>query len=119
MENSQNAGGSATPDLSASVQATKLSNPVQVASASESISSTPNEVDYSENSGSSKIDIGQWISIGIIGLTIVALVVQIVVARRTLIKLNEEDKQLKEDVTDLKIRVENVESKQTTTRRAA
>jgi hypothetical protein len=87
MENSQNAGGSATPDLSASVQATKLSNPVGVASASESISSTPNEVDYSENSGSSKIDIGQWISIGIIGLTIVALVVQIVVARRTLIKL--------------------------------
>jgi hypothetical protein len=52
-------------------------------------------------------------------LTIVALVVQIVVARRTLIKLDEEDKQLKEDVTDLKIRVENVESKQTTTRRAA
>lgn len=119
MENSTNAGGSATPDLSASVNASKLANPATVVTPVPSASEMAEGGDTApETNNDGSHDWGQWIAIGIISLTIVSLVMQIVVNRRSLVRLNQDDKQLREDLTEIKLRVENLENAKTT-RRAA
>lgn len=120
MENTQNTGASSTPDLSASVNASKLANPATVVTPTPSASEMADGGDVApdtNNDGSH--DWGQWIAIGIISLTIVSLVMQIVVNRRSLVRLNQDDKQLREDLTEMKLRVDTLEKNQTPTRRAA
>jgi len=120
MENTQNAGASSTPNLSASVNASKLANPVTL------VTSTPSKGEMAEggniapetnNDGSHNL--GQWIAIGIISLTIVSLVMQIVVARRNLVRLNQEDRELRERVSKAEFRLDSLEQNQAPVRRAA
>ena len=119
MENTQNTGAPSTPNLSASVNATKLSNPATVGDALESPPNMESGESASTQSSSNGIDLAQWITIGLVALTVVSLITQIVVNRRSLVKLNEEDKQLREDVTELKLEFKNFKESQTSTRRAA
>jgi heme exporter protein D len=120
MENTQNASASSTPDLSASVNASKLANPATVVSPTPSANELAEGGDVApETNNDGSHDWGQWIAIGIISLTIVSLVMQIVVNRRSLVRLNQDDKQLREDLVEVKLRVDNLEKNQNSSRRAA
>lgn len=119
MENSTNAGGSATPDLSASVNASKLANPATVVTPVPSAGEMAEGGDTApETNNDGSHDWGQWIAIGIISLTIVSLVMQIVVNRRSLVRLNQDDKDMRERLTKLELKFDNFENAQPT-RRAA
>jgi heme exporter protein D len=113
MQNTNTAGSPATPDLSASVNASQLANPATVvgemAGGSDFAPETTNDGSH---------DWGQWIAIGIISLTIVSLVMNIVVNRRSLVKLNQDDAMQKERITKLEAKVELLENPQPV-RRAA
>ena len=111
MENTNTAGAPAIPDLSASVNASQLSNPVPAGGVGDG-----GDVFETTNDGSH--DWGQWIAIGIISLTIVSLVMNIVVHRRSLVKLNQDDAMQKERITKLEAKVELLENPQPV-RRAA
>lgn len=120
MENTQNASASATPDLSASVNASKLANPATLVSPTPSANELAEGGDVApETTNDGSHDWGQWIAIGIISLTVVSLVMQIVVARRNLIRLKEEDKELREKVAEQGLRIDVLERNQTPMRRAA
>jgi len=110
MKNTQNAGASSTPDLSASVNASKLANPAEMAEGNDLAQETNNDGSH---------DWGQWIAIGIISLTIVSLVMQIVVNRRNLVRLNQEDRELRERVSKAELRLDSLEQNQAPVRRAA
>jgi hypothetical protein len=113
MENTQNAGGSATPDLSASVNASKLANPASVVTPTPSAGEMNEGGDIApETTNDGSHDWGQWIAIGIISLTIVSLVMQIVVNRRSLVRLNQEDRDLRERVNKLELKFDNFENTQ-------
>ena len=119
MENTQNASAS-TPDLSASVNASKLANPATIVSPKPDANEMAEGGDVApETSNDGSHDWGQWIAIGIISLTIVSLVMQIVVNRRNLVRLNQDDRQLREDLMETKLRVDALEKNQTPMRRAA
>ena len=111
MENTNTAGAPAIPDLSASVNASQLSNPVPAGGVGDG-----GDVFETTNDGSH--DWGQWIAIGIISLTIVSLVMNIVVNRRSLVKLNQDDAMQKERITKLEVRLDILENPQPV-RRAA
>lgn len=119
MENTQNASASSTPDLSASVNASKLANPATVVSPTPSANELAEGGDVApdtNNDGSH--DWGQWIAIGIISLTIVSLVMQIVVNRRSLVRLNQDDTAMRQKIAELEVRMDSYEQKNTQ-RRAA
>lgn len=110
MENTQNTGGSSTPNLTASVNASKLANPATVVSPTPSASEMAEGGDIApETNNDGSHDWGQWIAIGIISLTVVSLVMQIVVNRRTLLRLNQDDSIMKEKIANLEYRVEMME----------
>jgi hypothetical protein len=111
MENTNTAGAPAIPDLSASVNASQLSNPVPAGAVGDG-----GDVFETTNDGSH--DWGQWIAIGIISLTIVSLVMNIVVNRRSLVKLNKDDDKMREDIGAMKLRLDILENPQPV-RRAA
>lgn len=110
MENTNTAGAPATPNLSASVNASQLSNPIPAGAVAEG-----GDV-FETNDGSN--DFGQWIAIGIIALTIVSLITNIVVSRRSLVKLNKDDDRMREDIGAVKLRLDILENPQAV-RRAA
>ena len=74
--------------------------------------------DVFETTNDGSHDWGQWIAIGIISLTIVSLVMNIVVNRRSLVKLNKDDDKMREDIGAMKLRLDNLENPQPV-RRAA
>lgn len=120
MENTQNASASATPDLSASVNASKLANPVTMVSPKPSSNEMAEGGDVApETTNDGSHDWGQWIAITIISLTVVSLVMQIVVARRNLVRLKQDDKELREKVAEQGLRIEALERNPTPMRRAA
>lgn len=114
MENTQTAGAPATTDLSASMNASQLANPSTIV--------TGEMVDGSnvapENTNESSHNVAQWIAIGITALAIVSLVLNIVVNRRSLVKLNQDDNKMREDIGEIKLRLDILEKPQPV-RRAA
>jgi len=58
--------------------------------------------DAPEGTSDGSRDWGQWIAIGIISLTIVSLVMQIYVQRKTMMKLDKDDESMKKDINELK-----------------
>lgn len=61
------------------------------------------EAPETKNDGSH--DWGQWIAIGIISLTIVSLVMQIYTNRKTMLKLDKDDADMRKDINELKMNV--------------
>jgi heme exporter protein D len=119
MQNTNTAGSPATPDLSASVNASQLANPATIVTPTPSAGETGDGGDLApETTNDGSHDWGQWIAIGIISLTIVSLVMNIVVNRRSLVKLNQDDAMQKERITKLEARLEILENPQPV-RRAA
>jgi hypothetical protein len=119
MQNTNTAGSPATPDLSASVNASQLANPATIVTPTPSAGEIGDGGDLApETTNDGSHDWGQWIAIGIISLTIVSLVMNIVVNRRSLVKLNQDDAMQKERITKLEARLEILENPQPV-RRAA
>ena len=119
MQNTNTAGSPATPDLSASVNASQLANPATVVNPTPSAGEMAGGGDFApETTNDGSHDWGQWIAIGIISLTIVSLVMNIVVNRRSLVKLNQDDAMQKERITKLEAKVELLQNPQPV-RRAA
>jgi heme exporter protein D len=117
MENTSTAGSPATPDLSASVNASKLANPATVVTPTPSTGEMAEGGDVApDTTNDGSHDWGQWIAIGIISLTIVSLVMNIVVNRRSLVKLNQDDNKMREDIGEIKLRLDSLEKPQTTRR---
>ena len=94
------------------MNATQVANPAippsPVPSATEMAQggSTPEggeEAPETKNDGSH--DWGQWIAIGIISLTIVSLVMQIYTNRKTMLKLDKDDADMRKDINELKMNV--------------
>ena len=113
MQNTNTAGSPATPDLSASVNASQLANPATVVNPTPSAGEMAGGSDFApETTNDGSHDWGQWIAIGIISLTIVSLVMNIVVNRRSLVKLNQDDAMQKERITKLEAKVELLENPQ-------
>jgi len=111
MENTNTAGAPATPDLSASMNASQLANPTTLVSPTPSPGEMAEGGDIApETTNDGSHDFGQWIAIGIISLTIVSLVMQIVVNRRSLVKLNQDDNKMREDIGEIKLRLDNLEN---------
>jgi len=120
MENTSTAGTPATPDLSASVNASKLANPATIVTPTPSAGEMADGKDIApETTNDGSHDWGQWIAIGIISLTIVSLVMNIVVNRRSLVKLNKDDDKMREDIGEIKLRLDNLEQPKSTQRRTA
>ena len=112
MENTNTAGATATPDLSASMNASQLANPTTLVSPTPSPGEMAEGGDIApETTNDGSHDFGQWIAIGIISLTIVSLVMQIVVNRRSLVKLNQDDMMQREKIGQLEARLDAIESK--------
>ena len=110
MQNTQTTGTPATSDLSASVNASQLANPATVVSPSPNAGEMAEGGDVApETTNDGSHDFGQWIAIGIISLTIVSLVMQIVVNRRSLVRLNQDDNKMREDIGQIKLRLDNLE----------
>ena len=119
MQNTNTAGSPATPDLSASVNASQLANPATIVTPTPSAGEIGDGGDLApETTNDGSHDWGQWIAIGIISLTIVSLVMNIVVNRRSLVKLNQDDAMQKERITKLEVRLDILENPQPV-RRAA
>ena len=113
MENTNTAGGTATPDLSASMNASQLANPATVVTPTPSAGEMAGGGDIApETTNDGSHDWGQWIAIGIISLTIVSLVMNIVVNRRSLVKLNQDDNKMREDIGEIKLRLDILEKPQ-------
>jgi heme exporter protein D len=111
MENTNTAGATATPDLSASMNASQLANPATVVTPTPSAGEMAEGGDIApETTNDGSHDFGQWIAIGIISLTIVSLVMQIVVNRRSLVKLNQDDMMQREKIGQLEARLDAIES---------
>lgn len=56
-----------------------------------------------KNDGSQ--DWGQWIAIGIIGLTLTSLIMQILTNRKTMLKLDKDDADMRKDINEIKMNV--------------
>ena len=108
MENTNTAGAPATPDLSASVNASRLANPATMVTG-EMVDGGDLAPETTNDAGH---NIGQWIAIGIISLTIVSLVMNIIVNRRSLLKLNQDDSMQKERLTKVETRLDILENPQ-------
>jgi hypothetical protein len=94
--------------MNASQVANPAIPPSPVPSASEMAQggSTPDnggEAPETTNDGSH--DWGQWIAIGIISLTIVSLVMQIYTNRKTMLKLDKDDADMRKDINEIKMNV--------------
>lgn len=50
-------------------------------------------------------DWGQWVAIGIISLTIVSLIMNIYTNRKTMLKLDKEDADMRKDINEIKMNV--------------
>lgn len=61
--------------------------------------------DAPEGTSDGSRDWGQWIAIGIISLTIVSLVMQIYVQRKSMLKLDKDDESMRKDINELKFNV--------------
>jgi len=58
-----------------------------------------------ETNNDGSADFGQWVAIGIIGLTIVSLVMQIYTNRKSFLKLDKDDADMRRDINELKLNV--------------
>ena len=88
------------------VDASMLASPSTVVSPQPS----PNEMASGgetapETNNDGSHDFGQWIAIGIIGLTIVSLVMQIYTNRKAMLKLDKDDADMRRDINELKLNV--------------
>lgn len=56
-----------------------------------------------EQSSEDRNEWGQWIAIGLISLTLVSLIMQIAVHRKTMKKLDSDDESVRKDIKELKM----------------
>ena len=92
--------------MNASQLANPATTPTPVPSATEMAQSggtEANEAPETTNDGSH--DWGQWVAIGIISLTIVSLIMQIYTNRKTMLKLDKDDADMRKDINELKMNV--------------
>lgn len=105
----------ATPQVATAeaVNATQVANPAipptpvpsasEMATGGDTNGGNGDEAPETKNDGSH--DWGQWIAIGIISLTIVSLVMQIYTNRKTMLKLDKDDADMRKDINELKMNV--------------
>lgn len=55
----------------------------------------------------SKNEWGQWIAIGLISLTLVSLIMQIAVHRKSMVKMDSDDESVRKDIKELKMNLKN------------
>jgi len=93
------------------MNATKVANPIipptPVPSVTEmaegGTSEGGDQAPETKNDGSQ--DWGQWIAIGIIGLTLTSLIMQILTNRKTMLKLDKDDADMRKDINEIKMNV--------------
>jgi hypothetical protein len=88
------------------VNASTIASPINV------VSPVPNANEMAsggetapETNNDASHDFGQWVAIGIIGLTIVSLVMNIYYNRKAMLKLDKDDADARRDINELKLNV--------------
>ena len=93
-----------TGGMAEAVNATTIASPTNIVSPMPSASEMAEGGDVApetKNDGSQ--DWGQWIAIGIIGLTLTSLIMQILTNRKTMLKLDKDDADMRKDINELKM----------------
>jgi hypothetical protein len=85
-------------------------NAATIASPTNVVSPVPNANEMAsggetapETNNDASHDFGQWVAIGIIGLTIVSLVMNIYYNRKAMLKLDKDDADARRDINELKL----------------
>jgi hypothetical protein len=95
-----------TGGMAEAVNASTLASPTTIVSPVPSASEMAEGGDVApETTRDGSHDWGQWIAIGIIGLTLTSLIMQILTNRKTMLKLDKDDADMRKDINELKMNV--------------
>jgi len=93
---------------SGGVTQTAVSNAPMTTPHTATTMSTMAEGGETPDTGSdSKNEWGQWIAIGLISLTLVSLIMQIAVHRKSMVKMDSDDESVRKDIKELKMNLKN------------
>jgi len=95
-----------TGGMAEAVNASTLASPTTIVSPVPSASEMAEGGDVApETTRDGSHDWGQWVAIGIISLTIVSLIMNIYTNRKTMLKLDKDDADMRKDINELKMNV--------------
>ena len=98
-----------TGGMGEALTASNIASPTNVVSPVPSATEMAEGGDVApETNNDGSHDWGQWVAIGILSLTIVSLIMNIYTNRKTMLKLDKDDSDMRKDINELKMNVKAV-----------